>query len=82
MSTRKLAVAVVMCVVLCILAGLFVEHVYAQKSTSSGDKGIASKRGLEVLGGTKKKDVPTASKLQKAIGIGSVFVMIAVLKWL
>ena len=81
MNATKVIVALAMCLMLCILAGVFVEQVYAAKSVSQADSNLASKRGLEVLEGTKK-EIPKTTKLQKTLGIGSIFVMIAVLKWL
>lgn len=53
------------------------------KATSTADHDLASKKGMSVLEGGKKSD-PTkkATTLQKTIGVASIFVMIAVVKWL
>lgn len=53
-------------------------------NTTSADKNIAQKRGVSgALQTTKPEDESDGpTKLQMAIGVGSIFVMIAVLKWL
>jgi len=85
MNYTKLLCALTLCVLLCLMVGLVVDQAYAQKTAKEGglkgDKGLADKKGLAVLGSVKR-DIPTASTAQKAIGVGSIFVMIAVVKWL
>lgn len=82
MNTRTLIMALALCIVLCILVGTLVEQAHAQKSSISGDRSLAEKKGLEVLGGSQPKKLNQATKLQGALGIGSIFVMVAVIKWL
>jgi hypothetical protein len=85
-----LLLIVVVAVILCLAAG----PVHAQKpigkagkadSALGGDKTIGSKRGMDVLNNDKKDDKDKgkkATKLQMMVGVGSIFVMIAVVKWL
>jgi len=88
MNAAKILMVLTLCVLLCLMMGLVVDQVYAQKGLGGkgglgGDKDLASKKGLDVLKGSKKSDpskVPT--KLQKMVGVGSIFVMIGVMKWL
>lgn len=87
MYNTKVAKAVVLLLALCLMLAWTVDMVHAQGRGAdkgvSGDKDLSSKKGLAVLDGVKKTD-PTkvASKTQKAIGFASIFVMIAVVKWL
>ena len=83
MNYTKLLFALTLCVLLCLMVGLVVDQAYAQKKDGGlkGDKGLMNKKGLDVIGSVKR-DVPEAKTWQKAIGIGSIFVMIAVVKWL
>jgi hypothetical protein len=81
MNASKLAKIAVLCVIVCVMIGLVVDQACAQKK--GADKDLASKEGLNVLDGKKKSDPNKgATTLQKSIGVASVFVMIAVVKWL
>jgi hypothetical protein len=97
MNTIKLLTAVTLCLLLCVMIGLLVDKAHAQRggglaaraaarggdSDLTGDKGIASKTGLGVFETKRKSDSSKSPNgFQKAVGIGSIFVMIAVLKWL
>jgi hypothetical protein len=85
-----LLLLVVVAVVLCLVA----TPVQAQKSGGlggrnadalGGDKAIGTKKGMDVLNSDKKDDKDKgkkATKLQMMVGVGSIFVMIAVVKWL
>ncbi len=86
MNAKRVVMAVTLCMFLCFLLGSVVDQAHAQGKAGKagsvgGDKDLASKKGLSVLGSVKR-DVPSATGLQKVIGVGSIFVMIAVLKWL
>ncbi len=83
MNASKLAKIAVLCIVLCLVIGLFVDQVHAQRA-KSGDRDLASKQGLDSLKGSKDSgnNKPTATRTQMMIGIGSIFVMIIVVKWL
>jgi len=91
MNVTKLLMVLTLCVFLCVMLGLVVDQAHAQKGLGGkgmgkdlgGDKDLASKKGLAVLD-TKRKSDPNKmpSKLQKTVGFGSIFVMIAVVKWL
>ena len=92
MSVTKLLMALTLCVFLCVMLGLVVDQAHAQKGAGGkgigkelgGDKDLASKQGMSVVMDSKKKTDPSKmpSKLQKTVGLGSIFVMIAVVKWL
>jgi len=89
MNVTKLLMVLTLCVFLCVMLGLVVDQAHAQKGAGGlgkelgGDKDLASKKGLAVLN-TKRTSDPsrTPSALQKTVGFGSIFVMIAVVKWL
>lgn len=75
------------CIILCLLVGAMilvcVDHAYAQKSTTNLDKGLSQKHGVgESLASASDKKGKKPSKLQMFVGIGSIGVMIAVVKWL
>lgn len=95
MKTRRFFAILGLCVLLCLMVGMMAEPVYAQVKKvagaaglggdvgAGGDRNIGMKQGLEVLGGSKKLDpnrVPGKAKI--AVGLGSVVVAIAVVKWL
>lgn len=97
MKTTKLLIALTLCVFLCVMLGTFVNHAHAQMKKAAGaagmggtdggvggDKGLSEKKGMSVIMDSKKKSDPTKtpSTLKKTIGLGSIFVMIAVVKWL
>ncbi len=80
MTLTKILVIAAMCVVLCFILGVAVQP--AQAQTASGDKDLAGRTGISgSLATTKKDDTKGATKLQMAVGVGSIFVMIAVVKW-
>lgn len=57
------------------------EPVMAQ--SSGFDKDIATKKGVsESLGNKKFDEKKLPSKFKMGVGVGSIFVMIAVVKWL
>lgn len=83
MSVRKLLLAVVLSIAVCVCVGLAAQPAFAQDDLKvGGDKKIGSQQGLDVLKNSGSKDKPTASKVQMAIGIGSIFVTVAIVKWL
>ena len=75
MNKKYLAIAALLCLVLCLGICVSASDVHAQ------GKGIASKTGTEL--GTKEFDKDKLpGKLEISLGIGSIFVMIAVVKYL
>lgn len=97
MKATKLLIALTLCIFLCVMLGTFVNHAHAKMSTAAGaagmgdtgggmkgDKGLSEKKGMSVIMDSKKKSDPSKAptSLQKTIGLGSIFVMIAVVKWL
>jgi len=83
MSSKRLLLAVVLCIALCVCVGLAVQPAFAQDDLKVGaDKKIGTQQGLDVLKNSGSKDKPTASKVQMAVGIGSIFVTVAIVKWL
>mgnify|MGYP006864771332 CR=1 FL=1 len=78
MDTKKLLIATVLCLGLCVAFCLMVDQAHA---AGAGDKNLASKTGTQL--GTKEFDkdrLPGKGKM--AMGFGSIFVMIAVMKYL
>lgn len=83
MDVRKVAAVLTLCVVVCMLVCLITETAFAARDSSKFDKDLSMKKGLDVLdGGMNVDEDRLPSKLQKILGIGSVFVAIAVVKWL
>lgn len=77
MNRPKLAKMAALVVLLCFTLALVTEYVEAAK----GDQAIAQKQGI-ALGEKKTDESKKPSKLQMAIGVGSLFVAFAVIKWL
>lgn len=74
MTTKYLAIAALLCLVLCIGLCVGVNDVHAQ------GQGMASKSSTEL--GSKEFDKDQLpGKLEISLGIGSIFVMIAVMKY-
>ena len=86
MNREKLLAVFTLCALMFCFFGLTMEAAHAQDNaaTKSVDKNIANRRGVSDSLAKPKKgekgDGPTTT--QKAIGIGSIFVMIIVMKWL
>ncbi|MCX5759623.1 MAG: hypothetical protein NTU83_14195 [Candidatus Hydrogenedentes bacterium] len=86
MSVRKMLLVVVLCVVVCICVGLAAQPVFAQDDLKldrggKGDSKLSTKQGLDVLKGSGK-DKPKATTVQMIVGVGSIFVTVAIVKWL
>lgn len=83
MKKKKVMWALAMIVVLGIFLAVSVDEAFAQKSNAAADKNIAQKKGIRgALQTSKPEDEQdSATKLQMAIGVGSLFVMIAVMKY-
>ena len=92
MNATKILMVLALCVLLCVMIGLVVDQAYAQKGLGiagrggdlTGDRDLASKKGMDVIMSSHKKVDASKmpGKLEKMVGIGSIFVMIAVVKWL
>lgn len=83
MSIRNVLVVAALCAVLCVCVGIAAQPAYAQDGIKGGaDKKLGTQQGLEVLKNSGKKDKPTASPVQMAVGVGSIFVTVAIVKWL
>ncbi|HUW61195.1 MAG TPA: hypothetical protein VMZ06_09325 [Candidatus Bathyarchaeia archaeon] len=79
MGSRSVVRVAAFVALLCFVLALAVEYADAAK----GDQALAQKKGIAGSLGTKKTDdSKKATKLQMMIGIGSVFVAFAVIKWL
>lgn len=74
MATKYLAIAGLLCLGSCLGLGLCVEDAHAQ------GKSIAAKKDGE-LGNKEFDKDKMPNKLEVSLGIGSIFVMIAVLKY-
>ncbi len=82
MDKKRFAASVLCCLLLVLFLVSFVEKAGADE-TASGDKELSTRRGLDVLEdqpGEEKSD--GATTLQMGLGVASIFVMIAVVKWL
>lgn len=78
MSTKMLLVTAVLCLGLCLAFCFLVDDAHA---AGKGDKNMAAKTGTQL--GNKEFDadrLPGKGKI--AMGFGSIFVMIAVMKYL
>jgi len=94
MNARKVAKVTILLLAVFVMIFLCTDEALAQstkaapkaeKQTSTADHGLASKKGVKgALESDKKKTdkTKTATTLQKTIGVASIFVMIAVVKWL
>ncbi len=84
MNTKRIILAIGILMTLALFLGLTVDKAFAQGKPNAGaDKNIAQKRGLGALQTSKpEEEADGPSKLQMGIGVGSIFVMIAVMKWL
>ena len=83
MSVTKVLLTVALLLVLCLCLGWIVQPAFAQEDLrTSADKKIGTKQGMDVLKNAGSGEKPKASKVQMVVGIGSIFVMIAILKWL
>lgn len=74
MATKYLAIAGLLCLGSCLGLGLCADEVHAQ------GKDIASKQDGE-LGNKEFDKDKLPGKLEMSLGVGSIFVMIAVLKY-
>ena len=74
MATKYMAIAGLLCLGSCLGLGLCVEKAHAQ------GQGIAAKKDGE-LGNKEFDKDKLPNKLEVGLGIGSIFVMIAVLKY-
>ena len=89
MKTKRIAAICAICVIIALSLTLFAAIADAQDSSGakSTDKSVGQKRGV---GGalttraddTKDDDTDGPSKLQMGVGVGSIFVMIGVMKYL
>ena len=90
MSVQKVLAILGLCAMLILCIGVFVDMAQAQaKDTKNAakkvDKDLAKRKGVSgsLAKGKKGEELPDkATPTQMAIGVGSIFVMIAVLKWL
>jgi len=85
MNSKKFANAVLLCVALAMAVSLVVDLAEAAGNDPGlgGDKDLSTKTGLGVFDTEKKVDeTKKPNKLQKTVGFASIFVMIAVVKWL
>ena len=87
MSTlqRHVATMCIICLLVCALAALFTQDAYADSTSArSTDKNIAERRGVSgsLAQGKEVDEDRMPNKVQMWVGIGSVFVAVAVVKWL
>lgn len=87
MSKKRLLAGCALCVILCLALGTFVALADAQPKGGAvkSDKKVANRRGVSgaLADGEKNKDDGDGPNVvQMGVGVGSIFVMIAVVKWL
>jgi hypothetical protein len=84
MDSRRLVRVAAFVALLCFVLALGVELADAAAAKpTKGDQSLAQKQGVGgSLASKKTDDTKKATKLQMMIGVGSVFVAIAVIKWL
>jgi hypothetical protein len=83
MRWKSIVAALTLCVITVLALTLFVGQVRAQDDTASLDQELGQRRGISgSLAPVKKGEGGGPTTLQMAVGVGSIFVMIAVVKWL
>lgn len=88
MSVQKVVAILGLCAMLVLCFGIFANVAHAQDDAKNAakkvDKDLAKRQGVSgaLAKGNKEEKPERATPAQMAIGIGSIFVMIAVLKWL
>jgi len=78
MNRKRLVLALMLCVLLCLIMAGAAE----QARAATGDQDLASKTGTDIFKRKKDPEKKGASKLQMGVGIGSVIVMVIVMKYL
>jgi hypothetical protein len=88
MKNKQLVATLALCLIACLSIMVFADLAHAQggeKAAKSSDKKTATRTGVSgsLADGPKKDgEMEGPTKTQMAIGVGSFFVMIAVVKWL
>ena len=90
LMTKRIFAVLGICAILCLPMFLFTTDAAAQSSDTDNSKNLdktqAQKQGvsgaLATRPGETEKDPTSPSRLQMGVGIGSVIVMFAVMKWL
>jgi hypothetical protein len=87
MNVKKLLAAIALCAIVALFGGVLVESAHAQNDSQAAktvDKDVATRRGVNdsLAKGKIAEEGAGPNKTQMAIGIGSVVVMIIVVKWL
>jgi hypothetical protein len=88
MSVQKVLAILGLCAMLILCIGIFADLAHAQDTKNAAkkvDKNLAKKQGVKgalAKGKKEEEKAKPATPVQMAIGVGSIFVMIAVVKWL
>ena len=84
MTTKRLAAICAICVIIALSLTLFAAIADAQDSSGAktSDKKVAQRSGVSGALAEDKDDADGPSKLQMGVGVGSIFVMIGVMKYL
>ena len=86
MNSRRVLKIAACVALLCFVLAVAVEFADAavgNKAIGKGDQALAQKKGvMDSLGSKKTDESKKPTKLQMMIGVGSVVVAIAVIKWL
>ena len=86
MTTKRLAAICAICVIIALSLTLFAAIADAQDSSGAktSDKKVAQRSGVSgaLATGDDDDDADGPSKLQMGVGVGSIFVMIGVMKYL
>ncbi len=83
MTAKRIIVLCAALVVVCIGLGSLPDDVYAQRDSAYAEDGggLTQRKGLATGNPNEGKGVPP-TKVQMGLGIGSVIIMIIVVKWL
>jgi len=84
MNGKRWLAGALVCAMLCAMFLLVVDQAYAARGVGDLDRELGQRRGVSgALASTKKEDEGKGpTKFQMFLGLGSIFVMIAVVKWL
>jgi len=86
MMGKRILALLALCVLMTLVLGISSDTALAQDNAKSKnvDKSVATRKGVKgsLADGKKDEEAEGPSKTQMAIGVGSIFVMIAVMKWL
>lgn len=82
MDRKTVLVVCALCIVTALALAFLSERAYAaDRGDLTGDKDLATKRGLDALETKEFEKDKLPGKLEIGLAVGSIFAMIAVVKW-